>query len=62
MKKISIAALFLLTACAGPTYVIEKGPCDGILNRDDQWVCGKDSVKKACHPVPEKPLNVCEKL
>jgi len=62
-----IALITLGTGCAGRAKrgdpVLEKEPCDAVANRERQYVCGKDRVRRDCSPVVAEPqLSVCHEL
>lgn len=62
MKYILVlVSLFVVSGCAsGP--VLEKAPCDPVMNREDLQVCGKDSVRKSCKQAVGRSEFICDKL
>jgi len=62
IRALILVVALMATGCSGK-LIIENEPCDAIVNRDDQQVCGKDRVHRACRGVADKPgVSVCEKL
>ena len=59
MKKVIVFAL-LISGCS--SLKIYSKPCDSVANREDLWVCGKDTVVKTCRPILGlDDKMVCEK-
>lgn len=58
MKYLLLLA-FLLTGCAS-TRGVQKGPCDGVVNREKKFVCGKGELAQDCNPVMGTDEFVCK--
>jgi len=61
MKYIFTFLFLILSACATPRNV-HKAPCDGIANREKEFVCGVKSVVKECNAVNGTDEFVCQPL
>ena len=65
IKLLILMTAFMAVGCGGTKFVVERDPCDGIVNRPNEQVCGKDRVRKNCQPfnaTDGKPANTCEAL
>lgn len=59
MKYILILSLILASGCA-TSRDVQKGPCDGVANREKKFVCGKGELAQDCNPVVGTDEYVCK--
>lgn len=62
MHVFSILVLLSFAAGCATSRDVHKAPCDGIANREKQFVCGSDKVVKECNPVMGTDEFVCQPL
>jgi hypothetical protein len=61
MKILLTLVFIVLSGCASKAVIV-KDKCDPIMHREDQFVCGKERVLKACRDVGGRSEIVCDEL